>query len=76
MIKLDFAWFVTILISLVPVLVLWSWIFYTIKERNVVRESSVLEQCSFCTYLVFDYSKSRFKNCPRCQSLTGGEEKT
>ena len=76
MIKINFTWAMAGLATIFPILVLWSWIFYTkIKSKNLAGDSSDLEQCPFCTYLFFDFDKRHFKNCPRCHSLIGREEK-
>ncbi len=73
MINLDFAWTITVLTSVIPVLVMCSWLFYTSYQSKPFEESNNLEQCPFCTYLFFKFSKKPFTNCPRCQSLISAE---
>lgn len=74
MIQIDFAWTITFLISLIPLLVLWLWIFYTTDCSQTENESSDLEQCPFCTYLFFKFTIKTFVICPRCKSLINADE--
>ncbi len=76
MINLNFAWTITVLASLIPVLVMCSWIFYTSKRAQPIESAKDLEQCPFCTYLFFKFNKNLFATCPRCQSLISGQEKS
>jgi len=74
MIKLDFSLTIIIITSLIPVLVICWWIFYTMKRNEALLSShETVEQCPFCTYLFFESNHKPLSKCPRCQSLLGGE---
>jgi uncharacterized paraquat-inducible protein A len=75
MIKLDFTLTIIVITSLIPVLVMWWWIFYTMKRNEgIIATSQNVEQCPFCTYLFFKSQQKQFTKCPRCQSLLDGGE--
>ncbi len=76
MITFDFTWSMTALISLVPILVMWCWIFYTRHEDQDNIEHSHLEQCPYCTYFFYNFAHKKIMSCPRCQSLISAEQKS
>jgi len=70
MIKIEFAFAISLLISFSLCLVFIKWLFYTYYEnKNVDTQSNYFQQCPFCTYIYFDYHKDQIKMCPRCKSL-------
>ena len=75
MIHIDFSLAITIYLFLTTVLAIGHWIFYTYNDKDTqATQSKYLEQCPYCTYLFFDYTDTKLKICPRCESYIAAEE--
>jgi hypothetical protein len=65
-INLDLA--ISLSLTLILLLVIGSWLRYTIKEDSSLKETGDLTQCPYCSYVFIDFLKKEIKICPRCES--------
>ena len=73
MMAIDFALAVTLVVSFALFLVFAFWIRYNFndQDKNIDYQVNSFQQCSYCTYIFFDYRNRRVKMCPNCKSLLG-----
>ena len=71
MIIWDFNVIVALGITLGLGVVIALWVFYTLRggRAEVLNDFEFFRQCSFCSYLYFDYFKNEHGACPRCGSF-------
>ena len=78
MIKIEFAWALSVFLSLTLLLAIGSWIVYNYcRNPDVLNETDAFYQCPICTYVFFDYriKEKEVVICPRCKSyLSKGME--
>jgi len=74
MIKVDLSLAIAIYISFCLILVICRWIFYNwYGDKELVHRIEFFNQCPFCTYIFFTFSKKDFTVCPRCKSYVSTE---
>jgi hypothetical protein len=75
MIKIEFVAAVSIFLSIILILVLGLWIFYTCnKDSQMAIRSEIINHCPICTCVFYDYSQKKVKICPNCKSYIDSEE--
>jgi len=77
MIKIDLVVAISVFLFFILLLVIGQWLSYNTHQENrsFISESRYLFQCSFCTFLFFDYTETNIKKCPNCKSYIDGIEK-
>lgn len=68
MIVINFDLAISLLLSAIIVLVLFSWFRYTIITGNKTATHSRVIQCPYCSHIFHDASANEIKICTRCQS--------
>ena len=74
MIKINLLWAVSIYLSLSVGLVFALSTLYTYGENKTLNELDYFEQCPYCMYIFFSYTKNHQQSCPRCKSYILVEE--
>lgn len=68
MITINFDIAVGLFFTIVLLLVIGSWIRYTMDDERSLKKSADLAQCPYCSFIFIDFSRKEIKVCPRCES--------
>ncbi|VAX35444.1 hypothetical protein MNBD_UNCLBAC01-1956 [hydrothermal vent metagenome] len=68
MIKIDISLAIAIFLCIFCFLVFIVWIFYNYHGKATIGKIECLKQCTYCSYVFFNYSEEHEYVCPQCKS--------